>query len=703
MSDKKFLNRTAQEWLSTLPLALLLMMVILFSTGELIHSQLLGFGSKAWQGYHEIRNDPQQPNCVLITDIESQVQQRLNEQKDSVDDEFDFFREEPLSEDAIRASLINAQQSCQDQYAAYNENIQKITPGVKVYREFEKTVAKLGDVSLHANRYIMLLLLLVTAITTTILRDHIALRPVRNKKDLKMSLGAQLIGNMFLFISAIRYNDMQKASGIPLSKLQELAIWFYIIGFCLLVLVTIWQIFKIPEIKTEEGGSFFVALLSIPLFSYMAIISGIAFFLENHYTGMIIYLNKMMDLSGVFINLGLYVWVGMLLKQTNIASLVFDTFRPWKMPPEILAFFAILVSALPTAYTGGSAIYVIAAGAVIYNELQRVGARRQLALATTAISGSMGIVLRPCLMIVLIAALNKEVTTSGVGDITPFDFDVISEWGLYTAGFWLFFLTATIFLIITLLTTRNKIRIASPVEALPQMIKLLKPLVPYALVIMAVVLFYRWVLDAKMDEFSAPTILPVVLLFAVIYDQFRRKRLKKDSKCLFSSVEGSVRQATSETTTHIGALLMLMGMSICLGGLFEGDMTATSLQTGDNLWLTVGMLVVILVGIGMFMDPMGAIILVSITLAKFAYDAGVHPLHFWMITLMAFELGYLTPPVALNHLMTRHVVGEEEYDLAREESKGLNFYQRYERILLPIAVMASSLLITAFVPLIFYA
>ena len=35
----------------------------------------------------------------------------------------------------------------------------------------------------------------------------------------------------------------------------------------------------------------------------------------------------------------------------------------------------------------------------------------------------------------------------------------------------------------------------------------LQPLVPYVLVIIAVVLFYRLALDVKMDEFSAPRLL----------------------------------------------------------------------------------------------------------------------------------------------------------------------------------------------------
>ena len=85
------------------------------------------------------------------------------------------------------------------------------------------------------------------------------------------------------------------------------------------------------------------------------------------------------------------------------------------------------------------------------------------------------------------------------------------------------------------------------------------------------------------------------------------------------------------------------------------------------------------------------------TIAQIAFDNGIAPLHFWMITLVAFELGYLSPPVALNHLLTRQVVGEAEVESAK--LKEGSFFRRYEKFLLPIAVMLTALLLVSYVPL----
>ena len=163
-------------------------------------------------------------------------------------------------------------------------------------------------------------------------------------------------------------------------------------------------------------------------------------------------------------------------------------------------------------------------------------------------------------------------------------------------------------------------------------------------------------------------------------------------------LETSLRFATNETTGHIGALLMLMALSVSVGGIIERSGVMENLpETFANVWLAMTLLVVTMVIIGMIMDPYGAVILVNATIAQIAFDNGIAPLHFWMITLVAFELGYLSPPVALNHLLTRQVVGEAEVESAK--LKEGSFFRRYEKFLLPIAVMLTALLLVSYLPL----
>jgi TRAP-type C4-dicarboxylate transport system permease large subunit len=214
------------------------------------------------------------------------------------------------------------------------------------------------------------------------------------------------------------------------------------------------------------------------------------------------------------------------------------------------------------------------------------------------------------------------------------------------------------------------------------------------------VLFFRVALDARLDEHWAPVLLPVILLLLLAYDRWAvrglSQRAGEASRPL--GLVGAATEATRETVTHIGALLTLMGLSVGLGGVVErSDLMSVMPDQFGSPWGAMAAFVVILVLVGMTMDPYGAVILVSATLPRLAEQSGIDPGHFWMVVLVAFELGYLTPPVALNHLLTRQVVGPEEV-AADAETSG-NFWARHERLLLPVTVIGVVLLLVAFVPL----
>jgi len=216
-------------------------------------------------------------------------------------------------------------------------------------------------------------------------------------------------------------------------------------------------------------------------------------------------------------------------------------------------------------------------------------------------------------------------------------------------------------------------------------------------------LFYNLAVNVQLDEFSAARILPVMMLSILIYEHITKKEIVSDdglSTEPHKGIEYCVRTATNQTTAEIGALLLLVACSICLGGMIERS-GVVELFPSDfaSIWTAMIVMVCALVVMGMIMEAFGAVILVSQTIATIAYQNGIDPIHFWMVTLVAFELGYLSPPVALNHLLARQVVGEDEVLKADAEVADGTFYQRHERVLMPMMTMGSVLLIVAFGPL----
>jgi TRAP-type C4-dicarboxylate transport system permease large subunit len=214
-----------------------------------------------------------------------------------------------------------------------------------------------------------------------------------------------------------------------------------------------------------------------------------------------------------------------------------------------------------------------------------------------------------------------------------------------------------------------------------------------------VLVLYGVAFKTTVNEHTAALVLPVVLLAMVAWDRLGAGRA--DLPAPARGLWPALTSATGESSHHVGALLLLMCGSVGLGGVVErAEVMALVPASFGSIWLAMSVIVVVMVLVGMTMDPLGAVVLVSITIARVADDNGIAPVHFWMVVLVGFELGYLTPPVALNQLLARSVIGPEAEVESVDPKEG--FFERYSHVIVPCGVMATALVIVAFVPLLFY-
>lgn len=706
------------EWISTFAILILLLLTLIVGTGEMIHGQLLRMGERLYgdpatgMQYSFLRAEPQKPSCDRHPNIDAQVQAQMKANKN---DEFaDFFG--AASEQDVRASLLAAQQLCEEKYQFYDKAIAHLDkhPSLRTYRALETGFFGIFKFGVDNRTIFLLIMVFFAAITASLKIHHIGLRSPKSKVDFVVYSIAMVIGNALLTLSTISQYHSLIQSGVAITHEALVVSWLWIGLFGILTLISVFQLFRIPK-QAQPGGNIGLALLSVPLYAYMSILTGLAFtFFMDYPMGQGIYLGILVEFSGIFLNLALFIWAGMLLTQTRVMDLFLDILRPWNLAPETLTWLILLAAAIPTAYTGASGIFVIAAGAIIYKEVWNSGARRQYALAVSAMSGSLGVVVRPCLLVVLIAMLDSRHVTSDE---------------LFDHGFYVFWLTAFIFLGVSLLLADTKFRVNSPRVALPNMLRACIPVIPYIVITIVVLAFYKYALDTGMNEFTAPVILPLILIAIILFDKTRKepksvpvlaehesliKEHEKNSPFLREhgaqssqyrrGFARSMHFATAETVGHIGALIILMALSASVGGLIERTEIVEYLPTHlGSITISLFFIAMLLALIGMCTDPFGAVILVAATIAPVAYENGIHPIHFWMIVLVAFELGYVTPPVALNHLLTRLSVGDEEVSAADKEAKEkyTNFYYRYERWLLPIMVLFPALMIVTFAPYLF--
>ncbi len=694
----KFLNRTATEWFVSLPTIVMLLLVLVISTGELVHGRLLAtgeamFGDKS-QGiqYYALRADPVRPDCNPNMDIEAELA-RITAAKPKSNDAVDnLFEEEAVDPAKVRNSLTTSLAECKEKHAWFEKSKAFVTPGVKAFRTVETSFFGLFRFGTEHRSMILLILMGVVILATTVEYEHIGLVPVRYKRDYIVQSLTTLGAGAVMLYSSVSYYMISGSAGVEMERPEHQIAWT--VMFAAMTLVSLWQLFKQPKHGPEvEQGSWVHALESAPIGGTLAIWAGVYFLLHGHPSGLAIYINTLMEVPTIPLQLALFIWGGMLFKQSRMTDLFMNLLRPWKFSPELLTFLILLGAAIPTAYTGGSGAFVMAAGAIIYHEVRAVGGSSQFALGATAMAGSLGVVLRPSLLVVAIVAVNKQVTSSE-----------LFHWGL-----WVFALTSTLFFIASQMRReKHTVNIASPMVAFPQMLRQLPPLVPHVAVVIAVVLFYQYGLQASLNENTAPTIMPVIMLLIVAADKLMQARgigqpnmLTPFTMAREDKVESAIRVATNETVGHLGGYMFLILLSQAMGGVIERSGIVSMVpEQFSSPEMCMAFLATALVILGMFMEPLGAIFLVSGTMAPLAYHNGIDPVHFWVMVLMSFEVGYLMPPVALNQLLARQVVGDALIEKADKEVAHLSFYRRYERWVLPNAVMSVGLIIVAFAPLV---
>lgn len=236
------LNRSLSEWLSSLPVFLLLILTLVIGTGEMIHGQLLRMGEKLFGDpatgvqYFMLRFDPEKPDCDPNADIEATLQKQLAAPAATSDID-SLIDDDVVDPEAIRQSLITAKELCGEKVTAYTNLSKNITPELKAYRATETAFFGLFHFGTENRSVILILMVAIAAISTTLGLHHIALRPPTTKIDFKVYSIAMIVGNALLLASSISYWQLQVSSGIPIE--HPIINYLWVILFTALIGISI--------------------------------------------------------------------------------------------------------------------------------------------------------------------------------------------------------------------------------------------------------------------------------------------------------------------------------------------------------------------------------------------------------------------------------------------------------------------------------
>lgn len=122
--------------------------------------------------------------------------------------------------------------------------------------------------------------------------------------------------------------------------------------------------------------------------------------------------------------------------------------------------------------------------------------------------------------------------------------------------------------------------------------------------------------------------------------------------------------ASLRTTTWItGRVLLILFTAVTFGRLLvEQRIPATiaesMLHLTDNVYLIWAMVIVFLLFVGMFMETLAAILILTPVLLPVMYTMGADPTHVGIVVICTLSIGFMTPPLGENLFVASGIGGE---------------------------------------------
>lgn len=370
-------------------------------------------------------------------------------------------------------------------------------------------------------------------------------------------------------------------------------------------------------------------IVGAPLFVVMGIAAMLAFTLYvpdyNEFMMLDIVIRKMEELThqNVFLAIPFFVLSGSIMSAGGIsrrlialADALVGSLRGG------LAISAVGACVIFAAISGSAPVTLIAIGGLMYPALVKAGYKERFSMGLVTTSGSLGMLIPPSIPMLIYAISVTGTSMVNVGDL----FLAGLGPGALIAGM----LALYAFIFAGKQENGRKFSFAEVKVALREGIwSLMLPIL---------------ILGGIYGGLFTPTEAAAVSVPYALFVEFVIHR------------EIQIRQLPNiviESVQALGALVMIIMLSMSLNhfmvekGLGEAVL---AVMKGWGLG-PIGFLIcmnVFLIGVGMLMDSISAIVLFTPLLVPVAVGLGLDPLHVGIVFIINMEIGYLTPPVGAN-------------------------------------------------------
>lgn len=330
----------------------------------------------------------------------------------------------------------------------------------------------------------------------------------------------------------------------------------------------------------------------------------------------------------------MFLLMGTIAYHSGMTATLYKAARLWLgFLPGGLAVASNFACAGFAAASGSSLATTVAMGRIAIPEMLEYGYDKGLATGVVASAGNLGSMIPPSVLMILYAVFAEQsVAQLFIAGILP---------GLLTAG---------IYAVMIVVRCRLDRRLAPRVEeeiSWRQKFEALATIWPLPVLILAVIggIYGGVVSPTEAGAFGA------VLAFVIAALQGRMSR---------AVLRRSVLEAIESTATiffvAIGAILLTRFMA--LSGVPEYLAELMGSWVIDPLLLVIGTSLIYLV-LGMFLDPIGLMLLTLPILLPLFDALDLHPIWIGILVVKYVEIGLMTPPVGLNVYAVKTIVGDE--------------------------------------------
>jgi len=284
------------------------------------------------------------------------------------------------------------------------------------------------------------------------------------------------------------------------------------------------------------------------------------------------------------------------------------------------AILVALVCAFFTSFTGASGVTILALGGLLLPVLLAAGYSEENALGLLTGSGSLGLLLPPCLPLIFYGVIaGVDIRDMFLGGLLPgiLLIALTAGWGIVQAPRRAAARPPQGARELGRAAWDAKWELALPVVALGSLLGGIATPVEAA----ALTAFYAFVVET------------------FIYRDLR--------------LAGDTPRVVAESGVLVGSVLLILGVALGFTNyLAFAEIPARAVEwvtaSVHSPWLFLLFLNLFLLAVGMLMDVYSAIVIVVPLIVPLGQAFGIHPVHLGIIFLANLELGFLTPPVGQN-------------------------------------------------------